>query len=48
VKDYYRFHLLSHFASNLSNAIDKEDFDFYAKQLYERTRRATPTLETSY
>ncbi|MFZ1666066.1 MAG: M13 family metallopeptidase, partial [Flavobacteriales bacterium] len=34
VKNYYRFHLLSTFASNLSNAIDQEDFDFYAKQLY--------------
>ncbi len=34
LKDYFRYHLLSAYAGNLSSPIDEEDFNFYAKQLY--------------
>lgn len=34
LKDYFRFHLLSAFAGNLSRPIDQANFDFYAKRLY--------------
>lgn len=34
LKNYYRYHLLSAFAGNLSSPIDQEDFSFYDKQLY--------------
>ena len=39
VKNYFRYHLLSSFASNLSSPIDQEDFDFYAKQLYGQEKQ---------
>lgn len=34
LKDYFRYHLLSAFAGNLSSSIAQEDFNFYDKQLY--------------
>jgi len=34
LKNYFRYHLLSAFAGNLSSPIDQEDFNFYATKLY--------------